>query len=106
MIMKLKKSKGSYLKSLDDTCVEKVTEDMQKCLDGWVEQDLDTESAVLALVSFALDLAFYYSKSPQQVFRAIANLISEKVEQDNINIEDLLNDFSYLESLQKDNIVH
>ena len=105
MTMKLKKSKGSYLKSLDATCVDRVTEDLQKCLDEWVADGQDVESSIIALMSFALDIGFHYSENPTQVVHAISALITEKMENENLDVNDMLNNF-YADGYIKENTLH
>tara|TARA_R100000773_G_scaffold44511_2_gene45952 strand:- start:5284 stop:5454 length:171 start_codon:yes stop_codon:yes gene_type:complete len=56
-------------------------------------------------MSFALDIGFHFSENPTQVVHAISALITEKMENENLDVNDMLNNF-YADGYIKENTIH
>ena len=68
--------------SLDKRTSDTVMQDLSMCIDDWDRQNLDTLTAVMAIVKFTVDMSFNFTEDSYEAMELISTVIKEKLDID------------------------
>jgi hypothetical protein len=66
--------------SLDKRTSDTVMQDLSMCIDDWDRQNLDTLTAVMAIVKFTVDMSFNFTEDSYEAMELISTAIKEKLD--------------------------
>jgi len=66
--------------SLDKRTSDTVMQDLSMCIDDWDRQNLDTLTAVMAIVKFTVDMSFNFTEDSYEAMELISTVIKEKLD--------------------------
>ena len=68
--------------SLDKRTSDTVMQDLSMCIDDWDRQNLDTLTAVMAILKFTVDMSFNFTEDSYEAMELISTVIKEKLDID------------------------
>jgi len=66
--------------SLDKRTSDTVMQDLSMCIDDWDRQNLDTLTAVMAILKFTVDMSFNFTEDSYEAMELISTVIKEKLD--------------------------
>ena len=66
--------------SLDKKTSDTVMQDLSVCIDDWDRQNLDTLTAVMAILKFTIDMSFNFTGDTYEAMELISTVINEKLD--------------------------
>ena len=81
-----------FIKLLDKRTSDLVMQDLANCIDGWSKLEMDSETTVVTLLQFTVELILRHSDKTFDAMGLISGVILEKLENNEID-QDLMQAF-------------
>ena len=69
----------------NEQTLDQVMLDLNKCIEKWESLDLDTQTTVVALLEFSMEVVFKHAQNTEDALSAISGILLTKLESGDID---------------------